>query len=442
MASTREGLAAAALYEREILMLADRRTREAWRMSLELTAPLVATHAQQVARRLAAEVSTGRYAFQPLQPHAALLGGKPRTIYRVDPLDAVVFAALTRLLAAAIEPRLGAHLYSYRKGHSQWTACRALLRYLRAHVSARPDPRTRGVFVLRRDVRRYDEHIPVGDDSTLWPTLAALIGENSFGFRGDFAAFLRRAFRPPVAREDGARPLAAGVPTGLPTQTIACNTYLLPLDRELCAIPGGFYARFGDDILFAHPGLDAAEEAARRLAAGIEQLGLQFNPDKSHALWLTRPGRSHAAAAAFTPAARLSYLGFDVGFDGARLRADKRRSLWLSLRARIANADRMLADLPSAERADALCHVVRTALDRRSPLCDRYAAWLELDVMSLEDLKQLDHQIALTVAEQLAGRRGVRAFREFSARTLYTRHGLPCLVRSFAEARNAGRRTR
>jgi hypothetical protein len=436
-----ESLAAAPLYEREIQLLAERQRSRAWRSAPALSAPLIAVHAPKVARMLAAEVRTGRYEFQPLLPHAALLNGKPRTIYRIDPLDAVVLGVLTRVLAAAIEPQLPAQLYSYRKGHSQWTACRALLRHLREHARARPDPRARGVFVLRRDVRRYDENIPVGDDSTLWTTLERLLAGQRLGVdgNGDVSAFLRRAFRPPIAQPAGAaRPLERGVPTGLPTQTIACNTYLLPLDAQLAEL-SGFYARFGDDILFAHPEQAVAEEAARRIDAGLAALGLRCNADKSCAYWLTKPGRAHAGAPGFLPVAHLPYLGFDIGFDGARLRADKRRALWLALRARIAHADRAFAALPAAERASALCGVLQTAFDPRSPLCDRYAPWLRFEVMSLADLKQLDHQLVLLVAERLSGRRGVRALRECPPRMLYRQHGLPSLVRAFVSARGGAR---
>lgn len=443
MLPKREGLASAALYEREIESLVTRTSDWVARGHCELTAPLVAAHAPEVARRLAGEVSSGAYAFQPLVPHAAVLNGRPRTIYRLDPLDAVVFGALGRALSAAIEPRLGPHLFSYRRGRSQWTACRALLGYLRAHVRARPDPRSRGVFVLRRDVRRYDENIPVADDSRLWAILSDLVGTETFGCRGDFAGFLRRAFRPAIARPDGSvRPLDVGMPTGLPTQTIACNTYLLPLDTEMTAIPGAFYARFGDDILFAHPDRDLAREAARALEAGLARLGLAFNQDKSRAVWLTRAGRAHADAEPFVPSARLRYLGFDVGFAGARLREDKRRKLLLSLRARIANADRLLLGLSASERADALCEVVRLALDRKSTLSDPYASWLEFDVMAMEDLRQLDHHIALWVAERLTGVRGPRALRRFSPGVLHAAHGLPSLVHKYAQARATGRRTR
>src|SRR5687768_3141080 len=100
------GLGSAALYEREIQLLVERRRSHGWRAPPELTEPLIALHAAKVARMLAAELRTGRYQFAPLTPRAALLGGKQRTIYRFDPLDAVVHGVLARVIAQAIEPRL------------------------------------------------------------------------------------------------------------------------------------------------------------------------------------------------------------------------------------------------------------------------------------------------------------------------------------------------
>ncbi|MDH5673864.1 MAG: reverse transcriptase domain-containing protein [Myxococcales bacterium] len=435
------GLADAKLYEREIHALADRQARRDSQVQLDPSTSLVGARATEVARRLAREVSSGHYRFVPLVPHAATLNGKPRTIYRLDPLDAVVWAVLTRVLVQHMEPKLGPHLYSYRKGRSQFSACRDLLGYLRRHVRERPDPRKRGVFVLRRDVRRYDENIPVEPDSQLWSSLRALVGDDALGFRGDLFAFIERAFRPEFQHEDGriAR-LTRGVPTGIPTQTIACNCYLLPLDDALHALAGGFYARFGDDILFAHADLETAREAARRFDRSLSELNLEFNTSKSEHHYLTAAGRPHPDAPDFRPTTRLPYLGLDVGFDGARLRSDKRRAMWLSLKARIAHTDRLATGADASERADALCQALRTALDRRSPLAERYAPWLHFDLFSLEDLRQLDHHLALAVAERLSGKRGIRAFRSFPPRLLRARHGLPSLCQSYLESRQRGRR--
>jgi hypothetical protein len=430
------------LYTREVLKLAGRRQRDSWSAKLELSAPLLVPQAPELGVRLSREVAAGHYTFRPLEPRPAVLNGKPRTIYRLDPLDAVVWGVLTHVLMTAMEPRLGAYLSSYRKGRSQWTACRGFLAYLRAHVRARPDPRTRGLFVLRRDVRRYDETIPTGPDSALWSTLRELCGPADLGFRGDLGAFVQAAFRPPIVQPDGsARPLERGVATGLPTQTIACNTYLVPLDRELCALEGGFYARFGDDVLFAHPERSVAEQARQLLERGVTRLQLSFNPAKSDHFWLTGPGRAAGELGEFVPTARISYLGFDVGFAGALLRADKRRALWLALEKRLDHTGRLLEGATRDERANALCSVMRAAFDPRSPLAERYAPWLRFDVMARDDLRQLDYLIALRIAEQLSGVRGVRAFRDCPPRELQERFGLVSLLHTWDDARRRGRRT-
>jgi hypothetical protein len=431
------------LYAEEVRKLATRRQRESWSASFELTGPVLAPHADALGKQLAREVASGGYEFRPLISRSAVLNGKPRTIYRLDPLDAVVWGVLTRVLMTAMEPRLGEHLASYRKGRSQWTACRAFSAYIVEHVRSRPDPRTRGLFVLRRDVRRYDETIPVGPDSQLWSIIADLCGESTFGFRGDLAAFIRHAFRPPIVQPDGsARLLDVGVATGLPTQTIACNTYLVPVDRAVLAIPGGFYGRFGDDILFAHPERAAAEQARELLEQGTARLGLSLNPGKQAQLWLTGPGRAAADLGDFRPTDRVSYLGFDVGFRGARLRADKRRLLWLSLERRLSHTARLLAGATPEELGRALCSVTRSAFDPHSPLAERYAPWLSFDVMARSDLAQLDHHISLRIAEMVTGRRGVRAFRDCPPRKLYEEHGLVSLVRSWDDARRRGRQQR
>lgn len=424
------------VYVEQIAALAHRRRRDAWLATVELTAPLVAAHAEQVAPRLAYEVCSGRYSFQPLVPRTATLNGKVRTIYGIDPLDAVVLGAVTRVVMSQIEPQLGTHLFSYRAGKSQWTASAAFVRFLRAHARKRKDPKQRGLFVLRRDVRRYDERIPVGDDSRLWSVLAQLCAGRELGMHSDLDALFKRAFRPPIAWPDGSvRPLDVGVATGLPTQTIACNVYLLPVDQRLLEIEGGFYARFGDDILFAHPEQAAAQEAARRLDVGTQELKLEFNDSKSQAFWLTRSGSAQQAEASFKPATHVSYLGLDVGFDGVRLRADKRRKMWRALRRRLDHTENILAGGTTEERVDALCSCIRTAFDPKSFLAERYAPWLRFAFMSREDLVQLDHHIALEVAQRVSKRRGVRAFREYPPKRLREKHGLPSLLELWDAAR-------
>ena len=429
-----------ALYEAHISRLADRRARDRWLVPVDQVSGALDGYPAEIAARLAREVPRQGYKFAPLAPHAAVLRGKPRIIYRVDALDAVVWGAYSRALTSAIEPRLGDHLYSYRMGRSQFMAAADCVAYLQAHAAATPDPRRRGVFVLRRDVRRYDETIRVDDDSSLWTTLHGLAAGTPLGDGPLAAALMKAAFRPRVLHPDGSiAPLARGMPTGLPTQTIACNVYLLPLDREMLAIEGGFYARFGDDILYAHPELDAARHASEVLDRGVARLGLSLNETKRVDYWLTGVGRAHPSAPEATPVRKLPYLGLDVSFEGVRLRTDKRRMLLREVFQRIDRAHAQVAGASFEDRARTVTAVVRGALDEHHVLSHRYTAWLRTRAMARSDLLQLDYLIALHCAQRLTGQRGPRAFRLLSMRQLYEEHGLPSLIHAWDTARRAGR---
>lgn len=393
-------------------------------------------HAREIARRLARDVPVRGYTFKPLLPHRAVLQGKPRVIYRVDALDAVVWGAYARALSRAIDPGLGTHLYSYRSGLSQFRAADACVEFFRQHVAERRDPRARGLFVLRRDVRRYDETISVSDDSSLWTTLQELTAGTPLGAGPVAASLLKAAFRPSIVQADGtAVPLLRGMPTGIPTQTIACNVYLVPVDREMLAIEGGCYARFGDDILFAHADLAVARHASRVLERGVARLGLGLNTTKSLDYWLTGVGRAHAQAPEFLPVRRLPYLGLDIGFDGTRLRADKRRALLRELFARIDHTHASLGGCSFDERAAACAKVVESVFDPQHVLVHRYSGWLRASTITRSDLLELDHLIALHLAERLSGKRGVRAFRSAPRRRLYEQYELPSLVHLWDLAR-------
>ncbi len=407
----------------------------------EIDFGLLHARAAEVARRLAREVAAGSYELTPCVPHAATLGGKPRTLYRPDPLDAVVLGVVARVIRSVVDPRLDRHVYSYRRGASQWSAASDFLAFVRDHIRSRPDPRNRGLYVLRRDVRAYGESIDVSAGSPLWPELVALAEGTLAREVARPTSLIRRAFVPAVVHADGTTaPLSRGVPTGLPTQPIACNVYLLPLDRKLARIQGGFYARYGDDILFAHPEWDVVIQAAAELEVGVAQLGLQFGAHKSQDLYFTAIGRKTLMDGPFTPASTVSYLGLDLGFDGARLRRDKRRSLLGDLTRRLDRARQQSQHLSTSERADILCGVVRRVMSPPEPLAHRYASWLRPAVLTRSDLAQLDYLIALRVAERLANCRGVRAFRLMTPGELRSRHGLPSLVRAWDEARRGGRR--
>jgi hypothetical protein len=214
---------------------------------------------------------------------------------------------------------------------------------------------------------------------------------------------------------------------------------LLPVDRRLVAIEGAFYARFGDDIVFAHPDAEVTRQAARTLDHGLSELGLGFSEHKSRDYYLTGVGRAHALEKDFLPVRCLPYLGLGVGFAGVQLRSDKRRALWRELDRRIHRVSTQLQTRDLEVRARALCAVVRDTLDVRSPLAQRYAGWLRSAALCRRDLVELDDLIALRVAEKLSGKRGVRAFRVVPPRRLRHEFGLLSLVRAWDDARRQRR---
>jgi hypothetical protein len=428
------------LYATEIRRLSARAAGRARSEHSQIDFGLLHARAAEVAPRLAREVAAGSYTLEPCVPHAATLGGKARTLYRLDPLDAVVLSVVARVVRSVVDPRLERCIYSYRRGASQWSAASDFISFVREHVRSRPDPRTRGLYVLRRDVSAYGESIDVSVGSPFWTELVALCEGPLSQELAKPESLLRRAFSPLVAHADGTTaPLSRGVPTGLPTQPIACNVYLRPLDRELARIQGGFYGRYGDDLLFAHADPEIVMQAVVELEAGVARLGLRFGAQKSQDLYFTAIGRNPPEDGPFTRASTVSYLGLDLGFDGARLRRDKRRSLLGDLTRRLDRACQQSQHLSTAERADILCGVVRRVMSPPEPLAHRYASWLRPAVLTRSDLAQLDYLIALRVAERLANCRGVRAFRLMTPGELRSRHGLPSLVRAWDEARRAGR---
>jgi hypothetical protein len=240
--------------------------------------------------------------------------------------------------------------------------------------------------------------------------------------------WLRAAFRPEVMR--GQRilpPCDRGVPTGSPLQPLACNLYLTPLDALCDSVEDGFYARYGDDVLFAHPDAARACATAERIDACIAELGLQANPGKSSAFFFTAPG-CPSPLPAFAPARSLDYLGMRVDFQGAfGLKRDKLRALLDDLDGRLSRSAALLPrrdrdlrgdTLGPALRAQTLAAVVRAALDRDHPLAHSSALLLAERVDDRGQLRDLDYKLARLLARHLTADASPRAFRRYPPRRL------------------------
>ncbi|HVH45311.1 MAG TPA: reverse transcriptase domain-containing protein [Labilithrix sp.] len=360
-----------------------------------------------------------------------LLGGKPREIARVGALDLVAHAVVADVMAEAIEPSLSPCLWSYRAGRSSWQALRAVARYVARHRRQRPDPRTRGLYVLRSDVRAYTDEIPVDDGASLWREI-----DEALSLREDESAMVRALVRPEIASADGAlERRSRGVLFGLPTTTVVANLYLRPLDRALEAL-GGMYARFGDDVLFASERPELVREARATLERVLAERGLAPNQKKLRVLHWNGAGRSSESCPEAEPNVTVPFLGGAVQFDGTiALPTEKWSAMLHDVRTRIRRTARLAAGTTESERAKLLATIANDAFDVRSGLGLPHAQLVADLVSDRAQLRQLDHLVALWIAEAVTGERGPRALRLLPPRRLRSEAGLASRV----VARNHGR---
>ena len=383
-----------------------------------------------LARVLAQTVARGRYRFEPAVERQALIEGKWRTLHQSGLTDVIVLGVLGRVTTELVAPALSPRVYSYLPGRSPWHAVADLAAYVERHRRQQPDPRSRGLYVLQRDVSRYGQSIPTRPGSRLWQLLNDALAAARVPDPHLYRELLQQAVRPRVRVGDSEPSvLEVGVPTGSPIQPTIANLYLSPVDRALERIPGAFYSRFGDDLLFAHPDAEVARAAAAAIDRECAALELELKPSKRVDRYFTGPGRASEAWPESRPSSHLEYLGCRLAFDGTiGLKREKARRLLRNLEQRLEASQRLLEHLPDDERARALCAVINRALDPRCVLCEPASVLLRDLVNDRRELVQLDHQIALRVAQALGGVRGVRAFRRFRYRDLRQRWQLSSLV--------------
>jgi hypothetical protein len=224
---------------------------------------------------------------------------------------------------------------------------------------------------------------------------------------------------------------------GQPIASVVANLYLRDLDRALEEIPGGFYARYGDDFLFAHADADVARHADRVMDEVVDRLSLTVNEKKKRTTFLTPVGRPSSEWPEARGKSSVPFLGTHISGDGTvGLDNKKVRLLLRELDERTTSTVRTLNGARRDEAGRAVCAVVNRALDPRSALTQQKSAVLLRRVVSdRRQLEQLDYWIARLVVKSLTGRRDVRGFRDVPYRTLRRDWGLVSLV----AARNARR---
>ena len=229
-----------------------------------------------------------------------------------------------------------------------------------------------------------------------------------------------------------------GLPMGQPISSIVANLYLGEMDKALEALPGGFYARYGDDFLFAHADPAVVREAEAAIDETLDSLRLTVNEKKRRTLYLTPPGRPSDAWPEARGTSAVPFLGTRIAADGTiGLDESKIRLLLRELDRRATTTVRTMRGASREQTGRAVCEVVNRALDPRSALTQsRSAIALRRVVTDRHQLEQVDYLIARVVLKAVSRRRDARAFREIPYAKLRHDWGLISLV----AARNGRRR--
>ncbi len=377
-----------------------------------------------VARRIARAVGRGEYRLGPAHVRTITSDGKKRVVFAFRLTDLLVHGVVAGIIDEALAPTLSGGLYSYRKGVSWWTAIAAFASYVREHRKSRLEARQRGIYVIRRDIDSYTDSIPVGPRSRVWAMLRDVLGEP---VSKDDWRLIETVVRPDAFVKEGSlfTPYR-GVPTGQPISCVLFNLYLAGLDEELHRIPGSFYARYCDDIVFAHPDPDIVKAADARLGDALSALSLRLNEKKGRDLYLTAAGRPSDTWPEATGATSVPLLGCLVSAHGTvSLGREKRGSLLADLEARALRTVLALRTSSPDSVGRTVCAVINRALQPRVDFPQqRSAALLRRAVTDRHDLEQLDYSIARIVLRAITGRREVRGFRAVPYRKMREDWGL------------------
>lgn len=376
----------------------------------------------------------------------AFVGGRDRLLFKLTASDLAAHAALAKILAEKFEAFYGANVWSYRKGRSSLGAARELRRIAKIHCQGR-EKKQRGLYVLRRDVSRFGDSIALYDRAPLFQILKDNLARAHCEKTGESAKLILTALRLEVSgayQENGAQCPDGfcpriGLPTGSPLVPQILNLYLQPLDQKLSQIEGGFYIRFGDDIIFAHPDRKIAEATRDLIPLELAKLGVALNEKKSADIFW--------CGNAFTPPETknsgwhgqdyVDYLGLRVGFSGQiTLPTSKLRETFSDLRLRL----RQIGHLRTYGLNDlgfhvALAELVGDLFNFDSSLSFAHSAALHFEVDDRKFLHAIDRRIQMEIARVMVPYKNPHPFRQFSPKWLRKNLHLPSLVHK----RNSGR---
>jgi hypothetical protein len=397
---------------------------------------------------------------------------KWRVVYEFDFIDRVVMSVIGEQLNLVSARFMPPQVHSFIRGRSNLTAIKSVARALRHHFNSARRPIERELLVWRFDIKSYTDSIPLGVNSKLWTTAEQFIFRYFENPRWIYEIF-RQGLNPVIIDHPNFEMLASvagfggqipngpvmnliGTTTGTAFAPIAANIYLRDFDRFMCQ-KKGFYARYGDDILFAHNPGHEAETSICEARFMISRLGLTPNLSKEKIILLTGRGplpnyhqNEFIDGIPVKPCQHFDFLGWQINHRGdCQPKVDKLDRELRQIKRRINNVgvyftsrDSFSALENSSSQRKYLLRLVEMISflrikNSRSDLS--FTNRKSMEKLSPAVQKSLDREIARSLSSNITGIRGAKTFRYLSWAFLINEFGLKNSQRYFTKRKKKPR---
>jgi len=372
---------------------------------------------------------------------------KWRIFYEFDLIDRVVMGVLAEAFNSRLRNFLSPNIHSFLPGRSNVKAIQRAARFVRGHYLRAQSPSERELFIWRFDIKSYTDSIPVQEHSPLWHELRSAVFRT---FENPEWAFemLKHGLRPAFQDHDNFSkileksaenhtPLSGpamnivGITTGTAFAPIAANLYLRKFDDWLSR-QSGFFARYGDDVLYIDCVSAATEKAIKHAREIIAELGLKPNQNKEKLMLLTGRGgfcgyqlNDDIGGLKIIPSQYFDFLGWQINHRGDYQPNNEKISRELErIKRRVRNTRRILQEHSYQEKANApfsrdknlqiLAELVSNLRNHNSCGDVNFTNRRTLRKLSSTLQKTLDRHFARFLSSNWTGDRSPRTFRRMS----------------------------
>ncbi len=377
------------------------------------------TNQNKIFKKVIADILSQGYFPEPVIPRKIVTAGKARTIYYYHPVDDFLCFVMKEIFDDVAAKIYHEKVYSYQKYVSKLKPIKSFGKFVKQYVQHIQDPKNRGLFVLRRDIKSYGENISLKQNSFLWKKIDRVF-DNNFA-KDEFFEPVKKLFKnlcqPEIYSKQGNHINIIGIADGNSLSCVLLNFYLEPIDELLSGVSDGFYARYGDDIIFAHADYKAIKKCSENIDRVVADLGLGFSKNKCSDYYFNAAARVYENDISFQPVQAINYLGLSVNFKGEiEIRSDKLREFYLEMRQRVINTS--VALNPSKDKKlDVISLIMEEAFNLSNPMISVRIEDLMI-INSRSQIKDIDYKLRLMIIKEVTKKNSVKALREISFREL------------------------